>query len=146
VYWQAVVNRLLEDSSQIRAKIAAELAQAVSELPVILQAAGEQTLLEICLRHYDIHTSYKQHLDVLLAPFSMRQLARAYVAYKKRRFNANEVLEFELLGGLFWLLEHKDPEFKWAYWEQTPKYPLYDPWTSDTLDPKTGVPVRPKKY
>jgi hypothetical protein len=23
---------------------------------------------------------------------------------------------------------------------------LYDPWTSDTLDPKTGVPVRPKKY
>jgi hypothetical protein len=137
-YWRTSVEDLLSTSPETVQQTVDNLLANVSTIKAIVQAVGQQKFLEYCLRCYDLEVAYQTSLETLLAYFSIPQIVEAYLSFQQRMLAESRFVDLDTSHRLFWLLEHKDPKFKWAYWVKTPKYPLYDPWTNDLLNPQTG--------
>jgi hypothetical protein len=150
-YYQTLVVNLLSASQETVEHSAKTLAEQASSLPAIVGALGRQFVLKVFLHCYGFQEEMRPYFDQLLVDFSIPQLVDAYLDWVKsadqKDLLANEpdfddkLHSVHMLRSLFWLLEQKDPAFKWAYWVKTPKYPLYDPWTHDYLNPQTGESV-----
>lgn len=104
IYWKNVINKLTDENT---ANWAAHVLSANIEIiDEILSVMDKENLIKNCLSCYSVDFSSQPYLDEILSHFSMQELI---YAYKKL-----ETKPIQTAGALMWLLEDKDPEFKWA--------------------------------
>jgi hypothetical protein len=137
-YWQICVEKLLSVAPGVARGAAEELAAHSAFIGDMLATVGETCFIQHALQCYGMDWQAKPALDFLLKPFSIPQLVNAYSGIDFEQLDIELQQVIRLIGGLFWLIEQKDPDFQWAYSSELPAYPLYDPKTSDRLNPWTG--------
>lgn len=103
-YWIDIVNKLIEEDNAIWA--AHVLSSNIEIFDEILSMVNKGLLIKNCLLCYSVALAAQADLDDVLSQFSIQELVNAYKQLDKK--------PIQTAGGLMWLLEDIDPEFKWA--------------------------------
>lgn len=103
-YWEDVVSRLItKEKANWAAHVISTNLETLKEISLTI---GRDKLIANCLLCYSVDFSAQPYLDEILSSFSIKELIDVYKKLDKK--------PIETAGGLMWLLEDKDPEFKWA--------------------------------
>jgi hypothetical protein len=137
-YWRTCVSKLISDSEVIARGAAQELAAHQRLIGDIVQAVEQDILIESCLQCWGSHLSTQYWINRLLNYFSVQTILQMYLRRCDEALNGGKLLDSGVIAALFWLIEQRDPTFQWIDQPYVPKYPLYDPKTSDRLNPWTG--------
>jgi hypothetical protein len=139
-YWRICVDKLISDSEAVARGAAQELAAHQASIAEMMQAVGQDQLIEFCLHCWGNHPSTQNWISQLLSYFSMQTILNMYARRIDEALNEGALISPAVPACLFWLMEERDPAFPFQWIDQpyVPKYPLYDPKTSDRLNPWTG--------
>lgn len=102
-YWKNIINSLTDGN---KANWAAHVLYSnIETIDEILSFVSKEILIKNCLFCYSVDFSAQPYLDEVLSHFSLKELINAYKKLDKK--------PIQTAGALMWLLEDKDPEFKW---------------------------------